>query len=138
MKGKVILIADDDEADVLFVTEALGTACPGVTVKAVADGKQTVDYLAGRGEYGDRGSYPFPNHLFLDLKMPLISGFEVLEWLRAHPEIGQLRVTVLSGSMLEDDMKRARSLGAEYIVKPVEYDALLKEMREFCRKHLVR
>lgn len=136
MSGKVILVADDDESDVLFLTEALRAACPGVVVKSAADGKQAIDYLAGRGEYADRAAYPFPDHMFLDLKMPLVTGFEVLEWLRRQPEIGRLRVTVLSGSMLEDDMERARSLGAEYIVKPIEYEALLAEMREFCRRHM--
>lgn len=138
MSVKVVLVADDDEADVLFLTQALGTACPGVLVKSAADGKQAIDYLAGRGEYADRAAYPFPDHLFLDLKMPLVSGFEVLEWLRRQPDIGRLRVTVLSGSMLEADMVRARALGAEYTVKPIEYDALLAEMREFCRRHLHR
>jgi len=136
MSGKVVLVADDDEDDVLFLSQALGASCPGVTVKSAADGKQAIDYLAGRGEYADRGTYPFPDHMFLDLKMPLVSGFEVLEWLRKQPEIGRLRVTVLSGSMLADDVARARSLGAEYIVKPIDYQSLLAEMREFCRRHL--
>src|SRR3569832_747490 len=123
MKPKVVLIADDDEGSALILREALAASAPGVVVKTVVDGKQTVDYLAGHGAYADRASFPFPDHLFLDIRLPVLSGFEVLRWLRRQPEIGRLRVTVLSGSRLDDDRTRARSLGAGVIVKPAEYAA---------------
>jgi len=135
MSAKVILIADDDEADVHFLTRALRETLPNVQVRSVADGKQAVDYLAGREKFADRAASPFPVHLFLDLKMPLVSGLEVLQWLRHQPpEIGRLKVTVLSGSELASDVEQARALGADYFVKPLEYAALLALVREFAQK----
>lgn len=135
--SKVVLIADDDEADVYFLTDAFKAACPEAAVRSVSDGQAAVDYLAGTGKYADRKAFPFPTHVFLDLKMPLLSGIEVLEWLRRQSgELGRLPVTVLSGSDLAADVEQARALGAEYAVKPVEYAALLAEVRGFCRRYL--
>ncbi len=137
MNDKVVLIADDDEADTFFVSEALKKASPGVFIACVADGQQAVDYLAGPGPYADRSAWPFPTCLLLDLKMPLLSGLEVLQWLRRQPpEIGRLPVTVLSGSELASDIQQVRALGADYIVKPIEYAALRAVMRDFAQKFL--
>lgn len=134
MSTKVILIADDDQADVYFLTKALNEALPGVSIRTVADGKETIDYLAGNGAYADRAASPFPAHMFLDLKMRIVSGFEVLQWLRAQPpEISRLSVTVISGSDLKVDIARVRALGADYIVKPIGYTALLAMVREFAK-----
>jgi DNA-binding response OmpR family regulator len=67
--------------------------------------------------------------------MPKRSGLEVLRWLRRHRSVGQIPVAaVLSGSQISSDMEQARSLGADYFVKPVEYAALLELVREFCRR----
>jgi CheY-like chemotaxis protein len=135
MSIRVILIADDDAADVYFLTRALQEILPCFLVRSVADGKQAIDYLAGNGDYSDRTASPFPAHMFLDLKMPLISGLEVLQWLRAQPpEIGQLPVTVLSGSELASDIERVKDLDADYIVKPIEYSALRALVTEFKKR----
>lgn len=137
MIDKVVLIADDDEGDVFFLIKALKEARPGIFVAAVADGQQAINYLAGHGKYADRTASPFPAHMFLDLKMPFVSGLEVLQWLRRQPqEISQLPVTVLTGSALGSDIEKVRSLGADYMVKPVEYAALRDMVRQFAQRFL--
>lgn len=61
-----------------------------------------------------------PDLIYLDLKMPVMNGFEVLDWIRLQPFAASLRLTVLSGSDQEKDRHRAKSLGASrYLVKPV-------------------
>lgn len=131
----VILIADDDTSDLFFIQQALAETCPAAKIMVVQDGQQAIDYLEGQGEYKDRGKYPLPTHMFLDIKMPKRSGLEVLHWLRNHPVNGQsLIVAVFSGSQISNDMEQARALGAEYYVKPVEYRVLLEMVREFCAR----
>ncbi len=134
MSDRVVLIADDDPSDREFFAQALREACPPVRMVEVTDGEEAIDYLAGNGKYADRGAYPWPDHLILDLKMPRRSGFEVLEWLRGNPATQALPVTVLTGSGLRGDRERAAKLGADYHVKPVEYTGLEEIARNVCRK----
>ena len=77
----------------------------------LCDGEAAIAYLAGDGEFAHRDQYPFPDVLFLDLKLPKKTGHEVLEWLRAEAP-GKLQVVVLSGSFLPEDVTRSRELGA--------------------------
>lgn len=126
-----ILIADDDESDAFFLRRAVEACAPDSRIFCVSDGEQALDYLAGHGRYSDREAYPPPDRLLLDVKMPKLGGFEVLEWLRARPQLVGLKVAILSGSQLPDDMERARKWGAAYLVKPLEYAALARVVREY-------
>ena len=76
--------------------------------------------------YGDRGRYPLPALMLLDLKLPGMSGFEVLLWLRQQPGLKRLPVVVLTSSKENTDINRAYELGANsYLVKPASFDALV-------------
>lgn len=114
-----ILIVDDNDDDVFALQRALkktGTANPQ---QVVTNGREAIAYLAGNGRYVDRAAYPLPFLLFLDLKMPLTDGFEVLGWMREQPQLSQIVVIVLSGSDERKDHQRAYTLGARsYLVKP--------------------
>lgn len=89
-------------------------------------------YLEGKGEYADRTKYPLPDVILLDLKMPRISGFEFLEWLRrkAPGELHLIPVVVLSSSDDPQDVKRAYELGVNsYMVKPIQWPEFKEKMR---------
>jgi CheY-like chemotaxis protein len=104
---------------------------------SVCDGKEAVDYLDGNGKYSDRCVYPIPDLLLLDLKMPLMDGFEVLAWLQMRPRFNGIARVVLSSSNLESDVSRAKSLGAhDYRVKPNSYDDLVAVVRELHERWL--
>ena len=135
MSGEVILIADDDSADVYFLRQALKERFPDCAFFDVGDGEEAIDYLAGRGKYADRQAYPLPTQVFLDIKMPKRSGFEVLSWLRAQEGMGRLQVTVISGSSLPNDENKARSMGADFYVKPIDYEGLQRIILDYCRRH---
>lgn len=124
MSERVFLIADDDASDVFFLRQALKEHCPDCLLVDVPDGQEALDYLRGRGKFADRAAHPLPTDLFLDIKMPRRTGLEVLRWLRSQKEFGQLPVAILSGSLLENDVKQAVALGAIYLVKPVDYGEL--------------
>jgi CheY-like chemotaxis protein len=114
-----ILIAEDDDNDVFLLRYALNKA--GVTegVQVASDGQQVIDHISGTGRYADREQYPMPQLLLLDIKLPLRPGLEVLEWIRARPELNSLVVIMFTASAQSQDVQRAYDLGANsFVVKP--------------------
>jgi CheY-like chemotaxis protein len=132
-----VLVADDDTNDVFFLRRAFqkaGFLCPIVDVP---DGERAISYLTGSDGFGDRHRFPIPALLFLDLKMPKVSGFEVLEWLQKHNSLPAMKVVVLSSSNLPSDMQKARSLGAhDYRVKPADIDEMINMVKEVATQWL--
>jgi CheY-like chemotaxis protein len=112
LNASVILLAEDDENDVFLLKRSLEKAEVRNLVVHVQNGQKAIDYLKGLEPYCDRSRYPFPGLLLLDLKMPLLDGFDVLAWLQKTAEFRDLPAVVLSSSVLEYDMQKARSLGA--------------------------
>lgn len=125
-EDSAILLVEDNEDDVFLMKHALQAA--GVTnpVFHVSDGVKAVDYLAGRGEYADRATFPLPTVVFLDLKLPLMTGHEILAWIRQQPSLEGLLVLVLTSSDEPSDVRRCYALGANsYLVKPLSARQLL-------------
>jgi CheY-like chemotaxis protein len=114
-----VLYVEDEESDAMFMTLAFkGKGLEG-KLRLVATGRTAIEYLSGSGEFGDREKYPVPALVLLDLNLPQVSGFGVLEWIRNHPDYAQLPVVVFSSSTREDDRVKARELGAdEFVAKP--------------------
>ena len=125
MKENVILLVEDsaEDADIVLASfKRWGITNP---IHAVTDGEQAIDYLSGRGTYADRGADRLPTLAILDLSLPLRSGFEVLEWIRAQPKLSALPVVVLSGTKNLQDFDKAHKLGANACVaKSLELEEL--------------
>jgi CheY-like chemotaxis protein len=112
----MILLAEDSDDDAYFFQRALKKSCLGCSFVRAANGKLATEFLAE----ANRNPEDAPSLLFLDLKMPVMSGFEVLEWIKSASLSFPLKVVVLSGSNDHADRMRATSLGAaDYLVKPV-------------------
>jgi CheY-like chemotaxis protein len=125
-----ILVVEDNDDDVLLIERAFGKAKLANPLRFVDNGEKAVDYLAGAGPYADRASHPMPAVVLLDLKLPRRSGFEVLQWVRAHPLLRALPVVVLTSSKDSEDVRRAYALGANtYLVKPVALDGLIEMVK---------
>ena len=121
----LILLAEDQEIDVFLMRRALKKAAVVNPIFVACDGQEAIDYLEGAGPYADRKTYPLPALLVVDLKMPRMDGFDVLAWLQSHAAFDALPTVVLSGSGLEEDVLKAKGLGAaDYRVKPNEPAAL--------------
>ena len=93
-----ILLVEDRRADVLLIQRAFRLAGVSVPTHVVEDGEAAVAFLAGERPYADRARHPLPSLILLDLKLPRLSGFEVLEWLRRQPGLRRLPVVVLTSS----------------------------------------
>jgi CheY-like chemotaxis protein len=109
-----ILVAEDDARDALLLKVALDQAELTVPVNFVSDGVEVMNYLRGVPPFDDRATYPLPDLLVLDLKMPRMDGFEVLTWLRQQPGSERITVAVLSGTTWPADIQRAYALGADF------------------------
>ena len=125
-----VLHVDDDANDTALLQAATRSANLDFRLHNVEDGERAIAYLSGLGPYADRAMYPLPSLILLDLKMPRATGFEVLKWIREHPELGNLPVVVLSGSELQEDVRKAYGVGANsYLVKPIGFEALVNMVR---------
>ncbi len=126
----IILVVDDDPEDVLLLKQALLRNGHSLPVHHCQNGAEAISYLAGAAPFGDRALYPFPRVLITDLKMPKCNGFELLEWLRGHPQCGAIPAIVLSGSAEESDVRRAFELGAKsYFQKPSSFESFVSLMK---------
>ncbi len=112
----VILLVEDSTEDASLVQLAFKKWGITNTVHVVPDGEHAVEYLAGTGAYADRDRYPLPCLALLDLNLPQMSGFEVLQWLRSQPGLGTLHVVVLSGTKDPAHFEQAQRLGANACV----------------------
>jgi CheY-like chemotaxis protein len=117
--SQTILYVEDNESDVLFMHQALRKIGLSKTLQVVSDGDEAIAYLDGKGKYSDRRKYPFPSLIFLDLTLPVVTGFGVLQWIRKQHSMLALPVVILSGSRMEFDLNHAYKLGANaYLIKP--------------------
>jgi CheY-like chemotaxis protein len=118
--GKVLLV-DDSADDAAFVRMAFKRSKISQRLEVVTSGSEAIEYLEGAGRYADRNKYPLPSLLLLDLRMPVMDGFEVIRRLRGHGREGlrRLPIAVLTGSEYPPDRQRAYELGANsFMVKP--------------------
>ncbi len=120
-----ILLVEDDENDTFFVRRAVLHADRGHTVHPVSDATEAIKYLQGEGRYHNREEFPVPNVILTDIKMPLMDGFEFLQWLKTNRSVLIIPIIVYSSSSQERDIRRAYELGANaYITKPHSYETL--------------
>jgi CheY-like chemotaxis protein len=130
--SQVILLVEDDHNDALLAQRALKDAGAAQRVVHLCDGEEAIKYLNGDPPYQDRQTHPPPALVLLDLKMPKLTGFDVLAWLQERPQLAaHIPVVVLTGSIHGEDMKRAKQLGAVgYEMKPVAFIDLVQIARK--------
>jgi len=112
MTENVILLVEDCTEDASLVMRAFKKWGITNTVHVAADGEQALDYLSGNGRYTDRAQFPLPSLALLDLKLPQMSGFDVLQWVRSRNDLGNLPIIVLSGTKDPAHFEEAQRLGA--------------------------
>ena len=126
----VVLVVDDNSDDVLLIGNALAKLDPALKLLDVQSGAEAMDYLKGEGKYGDREVFPIPRLLLLDLKMPILNGIHLLDWMRRHELLGTVPVVVMSGLAQETEKAAALQKGAVgFFAKPAEPAEMRAELQ---------
>src|SRR5258708_4166361 len=129
-----VVIAEDSATDRILIKSAIGRTERLHLLAEVSDGTGVLAYLQGQGEFGDRGKFPLPDLLLLDLKMLRLDGFQVLEWLNTQ-SFANLTTVVLTDSLHSEHLKRAMDLGADFFqVKPRsahELQTIIRGLEEY-------
>jgi CheY-like chemotaxis protein len=117
-----VVIVDDETCDAMLAEGVIDDLHPRFPVQILTSGEDLVAYLQGDDLYHDRSSYPYPGLILLDLKMPKMDGFAVLEWIKSHPQHAAIPVVVLSGCVdMAGQVTRAYQLGAHsFLPKPIQ------------------
>jgi CheY-like chemotaxis protein len=120
-----VLLAEDDDADVYLFQRAFQDAGVTAAVHVTHDGQECIDYLEERLRLAMRGEWVrVPRLLVLDLKMPRMSGMDVLRWRRDQPVLRTLPAIIFSSSSNQQDVELAYLLGAcAFLTKPPTTDA---------------
>lgn len=126
-----ILFAEDSEDDAMLTMRALKKSGLDNKLHHVKDGAEALDFMYCRGVYASRNIQEHPKLILLDLKMPKVSGMEVLEKIKSDPNIKSIPVVILTSSQEDPDIKKCYDLGANsYIVKPVDSDRFFQSIKE--------
>src|SRR3972149_3863389 len=107
-----ILLVEDNRMDAELTLDAFHEAKLLNTIHVAPNGQEALDYLFGRGAYADRNTFPMPNLVLLDLKLPGIDGFEVLRQVKSTPILKRLPVVILTSSKEEGDRALSYDRGA--------------------------
>lgn len=119
MGNPIVLYVEDEESDALLMEMAFKSQGLLASYRTVNNGQAAIDYLSGAGLFAQREQFPVPAIVLLDLNLPEIHGFDILKWIRAHPDFHSIPVIVFSSSLREDDKTKALQLQAnEFISKP--------------------
>jgi two-component system, response regulator len=123
MNNKIILLVEDNPSDVGLTKRALEKNNIANKMVVVEDGKEALDYLFGAGKYAGRDLKDLPAVILLDIKLPRMSGLEVLQNVRANELTKLIPIVILTSSSQEEDIISSYKLGANsYIRKPVDFE----------------
>jgi two-component system response regulator len=131
MSEKLILLVEDNPDDEALTTRALRQAKIANEIVVARDGGEAVDYLFGQGAHAGRDLSRMPAVILLDLKLPKLSGLEVLQRLRADPRTKLIPTVILTSSSEDEDMLKSYASGANsYVRKPVEFNAFVNAVSQ--------
>lgn len=126
-----ILLVEDNAADVELTLRALRKNNISNRIEVAEDGEQALDFIHSRGRYAGQKIEKGMKMILLDLKLPKISGLEVLKDIKGNPETRMIPVVVLTSSKEEKDIIESYSLGVNsYIVKPVDFNKFVESIKE--------
>jgi len=137
MSDPTLLVIEDAREHAILVRVAARRALPGLDVRVAGDGREGIAYLAGTPPFQDRRSHPNPDLIILDLIMPEVDGYAVLQWISEQPHAERYPVVVLTASPDPAAEERSLALGAKaFYKKPDDLDELGRVVKEIVENYL--
>ena len=125
-----LVLIEDNPHDIEIFLNVIEWIGMNDKVRVFSDGRAALDYLQER-EIDEKTKNPLPGVIFLDLKMPLMDGNEVLQILRTDPRTVRIPVVILTSSSLDDDIRQSYARGSNsYVVKPLEFEKFADTIRD--------
>ncbi len=112
-----LLLVDDDPGDRALFGEAVQKTGLDIWFQTVSGGEELIEYLDGRGAYAERNLHPLPDLLVLDLRMPGMSGLDILGWRNAAPAFSSLPVIIFSAVEDKEQTQTALHMGADAVIR---------------------
>ena len=126
----LIMLVEDDDGHQLLIKENLRAGGIVNDLILMRDGQDALDYLMRRGQWQDPAKSPRPGLILLDIKMPKMDGFAVLERIKADPQLRLIPVLMLTSTDDQKEVNRCYHLGANsYIVKPIRYEEFQERVK---------
>lgn len=131
LKAVEILIVEDNPQDAELTIRAMRKNNLANNLYVVEDGEEALDFIFCKGKYSNRSFAQPPKVIFLDLKLPKISGLEVLQEIKSNPLTKSMPVVMVTSSREDPDIRKAYELGVNsYVVKPVNFEDFLSAMSQ--------
>jgi CheY-like chemotaxis protein len=126
-----ILLVEDRRMDVELTLDAFREARLSNTVQVAYTGEQALDYLFGRGAFADPDKRQIPDLILLDLKLPGISGQEVLRQVKSAPDLKRIPIVVHTSSREDRDRNESYDNGVNsFLVKPITFDGFMEVVKQ--------
>jgi two-component system response regulator len=126
-----LLIVEDNDQDLELALRALKKARISNRIEVARDGVEALDFLFSENYHQSRTINNQPKLVLLDLKLPKVSGIEVMERIKSDPRTKKIPVVVLTSSNQDTDIERCYQLGVNsYIVKPVDFKRFATAVQE--------
>jgi two-component system, response regulator len=131
VQSSIVLLVEDNPNDLELTLHALDRGRCANRIDVARDGAEACEYLFCEGRYADRDPTDGPRLIMLDIKLPLVTGIEVLRRIKADPRTRHCPVVMLTSSAEDSDLTACYDLGANsYIVKPVDIDRFFEAINE--------
>jgi two-component system response regulator len=129
MNNKLILVVEDNPDHLELTVLTLQEQCVDAEIVIARDGAQALDFLLGQGPHAGRDTQRQPTFVLLDMKLPKLSGLDVLRSLRANPLTAMVPVVMLTSSSEQSDIVACYGAGANsFIRKPVDFGEFTKKL----------
>lgn len=134
MNKTEVLLVEDSKSDAFLFQRAVKNMKIKPSISIVQDGEDALEYLLAKGKYSNLDRR-LPKVIFMDLKLPKVSGLEVIEKIKQYPETAKIPIVILTSSNEERDLDKAYELGVNsYLVKPIQmdyYNKLISEVTNY-------
>jgi CheY-like chemotaxis protein len=127
----IILLVEDHSGDTAVFATAVRKVCPQATLVTLSTSDEAIHYFEGSGKYADRKKFPLPDIAFIDLKLPGMSGEQLIKWIRGRPEFQKLSIAVLTGTADARQLSDLYRWGADsFLLKSSDINELASNLRE--------